>query len=183
MDLNRHVNNVVYFRYLEQARIEWFDLAVNEWRDGSHGIVIANAFCNFLKPLAYPATIEVCVYVGSPELFPANIACEYTGSPMPTSTASRPCRAPLTSDIEVTTTVSSSSFASIVTQYEPPLITRGASWVPSVLGRSSSFAHALPGPYVGGQAYARARPRRDRGADPSRRWKRLPTGRPLAPSC
>jgi acyl-CoA thioester hydrolase len=66
MDLNRHVNNVVYFRYLEQARIEWFDLAVDEWRDGSHGIVIANAFCCFLKPLTYPATIEVCVYVGPP---------------------------------------------------------------------------------------------------------------------
>ena len=66
MDLNRHVNNVVYFRYLEQARIEWFDLAVNEWRDSSHGIVIASAHCNFLKPLTYPATIEVCLYAGHP---------------------------------------------------------------------------------------------------------------------
>ena len=59
MDLNRHVNNVEYFRYLEQARIEWFDLAVKPWRDGTHGIVIANAHCNFLAPLTYPATIEV----------------------------------------------------------------------------------------------------------------------------
>jgi acyl-CoA thioester hydrolase len=66
MDLNRHVNNVVYFRYFEQARIEWFDRAVNEWRDRSHGIVIANAYCNFLKPLAYPATIEVALSVGPP---------------------------------------------------------------------------------------------------------------------
>lgn len=66
MDLNRHVNNVVYFRYFEQARIEWLDLAVNEWRDRSYGIVIANAHCNFLKPLAYPATIEVALSVGSP---------------------------------------------------------------------------------------------------------------------
>jgi acyl-CoA thioester hydrolase len=66
MDLNRHVNNVVYFRYFEQARIEWFDLAMNAWRDRSHGIVIANAYCNFLQPLAYPATIEVPLLVGPP---------------------------------------------------------------------------------------------------------------------
>jgi acyl-CoA thioester hydrolase len=66
MDVNRHVNNVVYFRYLEQARIEWFDAALKDWRDGVHGIVIADATCTFLKPLLYPATIEVCVYAGPP---------------------------------------------------------------------------------------------------------------------
>jgi acyl-CoA thioester hydrolase len=66
MDLNRHVNNVEYFRYMEQARIEWFDIALHEWRAGTHGIVIANAYCNFLAPLVYPATIEVCLYVGPP---------------------------------------------------------------------------------------------------------------------
>ena len=66
MDLNRHVNNVVYFRYLEQARIEWLDLAASQWREGTQGIVIANAYCNFLAPLAYPATIDVCLYVGPP---------------------------------------------------------------------------------------------------------------------
>lgn len=66
MDLNRHVNNVEYFRYLEQARIEWFDLAVNTWRERGYGIVIANAHLNYLQALTYPATIEVCVYVGPP---------------------------------------------------------------------------------------------------------------------
>jgi acyl-CoA thioester hydrolase len=66
MDLNRHVNNVVYFRYFEQARIEWFDAAVNAWRDRSHGIVIANAYCNFIRPIEYPAELDVCVYVGAP---------------------------------------------------------------------------------------------------------------------
>jgi acyl-CoA thioester hydrolase len=66
MDVNRHVNNVVYFRYLEQARIEWFDAALSEWREGTHGIVIADAHCNFLRPLAYPATIEVRVFAGAP---------------------------------------------------------------------------------------------------------------------
>jgi acyl-CoA thioester hydrolase len=66
MDVNRHVNNVVYFRYLEQARIEWFDAALEQWREGTHGIVIADAHCTFLEPLVYPATIEVCVYAGPP---------------------------------------------------------------------------------------------------------------------
>ena len=30
MDALGHVNNVVYFRFMEQARIEWFDSLVAE---------------------------------------------------------------------------------------------------------------------------------------------------------
>jgi hypothetical protein len=44
MDAMGHVNNTVYFRYMEQARIGWFDALVPEeeaWK--STGIVIANA--------------------------------------------------------------------------------------------------------------------------------------------
>ena len=66
MDVNQHVNNVVYFRYMEQARIEWFHSALDERRDNLHGIVVANAFCNFLKPMSYPGTVEVRLSVGPP---------------------------------------------------------------------------------------------------------------------
>jgi acyl-CoA thioester hydrolase len=44
MDANGHVNNTVYFRYMEQARIGWFDALVPEaeaWK--TTGIVVANA--------------------------------------------------------------------------------------------------------------------------------------------
>ena len=67
MDAMGHVNNTVYFRFMEQARIGWFDALVPEqeaWT--STGIVIANASCNFKRPLTYPGTVEVKVYIGTP---------------------------------------------------------------------------------------------------------------------
>jgi acyl-CoA thioester hydrolase len=67
MDAMGHVNNTVYFRYMEQARIGWFDALVpgdEAWQ--STGIVIANASCNFKRPINYPGTVEVKVYAGAP---------------------------------------------------------------------------------------------------------------------
>ncbi len=67
MDAMGHVNNTVYFRYMEQARISWFEALIPEdeaWR--STGIVIANATCNYKRPITYPGTVEVRLYVGAP---------------------------------------------------------------------------------------------------------------------
>jgi acyl-CoA thioester hydrolase len=67
MDAMGHVNNTVYFRYMEQARIGWFDALVPQaeaWK--STGIVIANASCNFKRPINYPGTVKVKVFVGLP---------------------------------------------------------------------------------------------------------------------
>ena len=67
MDAMGHVNNTVYFRYMEQTRISWFDRLVPEdeaWQ--STGIVIANASCNYKRPLTYPGTVEVRLHVGAP---------------------------------------------------------------------------------------------------------------------
>jgi len=67
MDAMGHVNNTVYFRYMEQARISWFDRLVPEddaWQ--STGIVIVNASCNYKRPITYPGTVEVKVQVGAP---------------------------------------------------------------------------------------------------------------------
>ena len=67
MDAMGHVNNSVYFRYMEQARIGWFDAlvpAAEAWKDT--GIVIANASCNFKRPINYPGTVEVKLLVGPP---------------------------------------------------------------------------------------------------------------------
>jgi len=67
MDAMGHVNNTVYFRYMEQARIGWFDALVPQeeaWQ--STGIVIANASCNFRKPINYPGIVEVRVTIGAP---------------------------------------------------------------------------------------------------------------------
>src|SRR5438552_12164288 len=67
MDAMGHVNNTVYFRYMEQARIGWFDALVPEaeaWK--TTALVIANASCSFKRPINYPGTVEVKVYVGEP---------------------------------------------------------------------------------------------------------------------
>ena len=67
MDAMGHVNNTVYFRFMEQARISWFDALVPDgeaWK--STGIVIANASCNFKRAMTYPGTVEVKVYTGPP---------------------------------------------------------------------------------------------------------------------
>jgi acyl-CoA thioester hydrolase len=67
MDAMAHVNNTVYFRYMEQARISWFEALLprgEAW--GSTGIVIANASCNFKKAINYPGTVEVKMFAGPP---------------------------------------------------------------------------------------------------------------------
>jgi acyl-CoA thioester hydrolase len=67
MDAMGHVNNTVYFRYMEQARIGWFESLVapgEAWK--RTGIVIANAACNFKRPINYPGTVEVRVLAGPP---------------------------------------------------------------------------------------------------------------------
>ena len=67
MDMLGHVNNTVYFRYMEQARIEWiYALAGGQGYDDGHGPVIVNASCNFMVPLVYPADVEVCMFIGDP---------------------------------------------------------------------------------------------------------------------
>lgn len=70
MDAQRHVNNTVYFRYMEQARISLFDkLGV---RSNGSGIpvnlspVVITASCTYMKALVYPGTVEVSVEMGDP---------------------------------------------------------------------------------------------------------------------
>ena len=65
MDAMGHVNNTVYFRFMEQTRISWFEALMprgEAW--GTTGIVIVNASCNFRKPISYPATVELKMYAG-----------------------------------------------------------------------------------------------------------------------
>ncbi len=65
MDALGHVNNTVYFRYMEQARIEWlFALHADVGAYQGTGPVIVNASCTFLEPLVYPGDVEVRVYLG-----------------------------------------------------------------------------------------------------------------------
>jgi acyl-CoA thioester hydrolase len=67
MDAMGHVNNTVYFRYMEQARIEWFYAFARELDTkpyAEQGPVIINASCTFLEPLVYPGDVEVKMFLG-----------------------------------------------------------------------------------------------------------------------
>lgn len=66
MDALGHVNNTVYFRYLETARIDWLQSIRCNPDPQSHGPVIANAFCNFYRQLEYPGDIVAKLYVSDP---------------------------------------------------------------------------------------------------------------------
>jgi acyl-CoA thioester hydrolase len=66
MDAMGHVNNTLYFRYMEQARIEWFTEAGCDPDPNGEGPVIINARCTFIKQLKYPGEIEVRTFVASP---------------------------------------------------------------------------------------------------------------------
>ncbi len=65
MDAYGHVNNTVYFRYMEQARVEWIEEMRIPVRPGGDGPVIINAACTFLRPMTYPGTVEVRTLVGA----------------------------------------------------------------------------------------------------------------------
>jgi acyl-CoA thioester hydrolase len=64
MDAYGHVNNTVYFRYMEQARVEWLEEMQFPVRPGGEAPVIVNASCTFLLPMNYPGMVEVRTYAG-----------------------------------------------------------------------------------------------------------------------
>lgn len=58
MDAFAHVNNTVYLRWFESARIAWFERA-GLLNGGAHGVgpILASTHCRFLQPVVYPATV------------------------------------------------------------------------------------------------------------------------------
>jgi acyl-CoA thioester hydrolase len=67
MDAFGHVNNTVYFRYMEQVRISWFEHMdfLGQPADGQ-GPVIVNASMEFLKQLHYPGDVIGRMSVATP---------------------------------------------------------------------------------------------------------------------
>ncbi len=64
MDALGHVNNTVYFRYMEQGRIEMLDrLGIAIDPHGIHPVII-NTACTFLVPLSYPGDAEIRIFTG-----------------------------------------------------------------------------------------------------------------------
>jgi acyl-CoA thioester hydrolase len=59
MDAMGHVNNVVYFRLMEEARIQWFDRLGFSTLPVGQAPILAHVSCDFVKPLSYPGLAVV----------------------------------------------------------------------------------------------------------------------------
>ena len=83
MDAMGHVNNTLYFRYMEIVRLEWLYAAGGKVTPTGHGPVIVNAFCNFIKQLAFPGDVLAKHYVANPgrSSFDTFITLERTDAP------------------------------------------------------------------------------------------------------
>jgi acyl-CoA thioester hydrolase len=61
MDAFQHVNNTVYFRHFESARIAYFEKfeAIRVMEETGIGPILAAADCVYKIPLTYPDTVSV----------------------------------------------------------------------------------------------------------------------------
>lgn len=61
MDALQHVNNVVYFRYFETARIDYFKhvALMEETQSTSIGPVVSETQCRYKIPVTFPDTLLV----------------------------------------------------------------------------------------------------------------------------
>jgi acyl-CoA thioester hydrolase len=66
MDAMGHVNNTIYFRYMEIVRLDWIFQVGGSTDLSGTGPIIINAFCNFLRQLTFPGDARVTMYVAKP---------------------------------------------------------------------------------------------------------------------
>ena len=61
MDALGHVNNIVYFRYFESARVAYLTRInfIDPEANGGIAAILASTHCDFRKALAYPDTVSV----------------------------------------------------------------------------------------------------------------------------
>ena len=61
MDALNHINNVVYFRYFENARMKYFENTgmMEVMQATKIGPILGATECKFLEPLTYPDTITL----------------------------------------------------------------------------------------------------------------------------
>jgi acyl-CoA thioester hydrolase len=65
MDANGHVNNVIYFRYIEHARLKYFH-ELGFWQcqaETGIGPILAWTDCRFRRPLDYPDDVSIATRI------------------------------------------------------------------------------------------------------------------------
>ena len=66
MDTLGHVNNTLYFRYMEIVRLDWIFKVGGRTEPSGQGPLIVNSFCNFLRQLDFPGELRVTMFVANP---------------------------------------------------------------------------------------------------------------------
>lgn len=66
LDANRHVNNVTYFTYFEQARVDWLKRTGMQTTDEGEGPVVVRTSCNYKRSIPYLDALDVRMYAGAP---------------------------------------------------------------------------------------------------------------------
>ncbi|ABC38906.1 thioesterase family protein [Burkholderia thailandensis E264] len=84
MDAFGHVNNTVYFRYMEEARVTWFGkLGIAGGNGEGQGPVVVNASMEFLRQLHYPGDVIARLLAAKPGRSSFDTAFELTRSDDP----------------------------------------------------------------------------------------------------
>ena len=59
MDAMAHLNNTIYFRLMEEARIQWFHKIGFSTLPSGQAPILAHVSCDFLRAMNYPGTARV----------------------------------------------------------------------------------------------------------------------------
>jgi acyl-CoA thioester hydrolase len=62
MDGFGHVNNALYLRYMEEARVRWLEDCAPDWATGAEGPVVANITIDYRRPIVWPATLRCTIH-------------------------------------------------------------------------------------------------------------------------
>jgi acyl-CoA thioester hydrolase len=65
LDAMQHVNNTIYFRFMEQARFESLSTLEYELGEDGSGPVVINSHCTFKRPLKFPGNVRIATYIGA----------------------------------------------------------------------------------------------------------------------
>jgi acyl-CoA thioester hydrolase len=63
LDAFNHVNNAMYLRYLEEARLRWLMSLAGPWMDTHVAPVVASVLANFRRPIGWPEDVAVELYI------------------------------------------------------------------------------------------------------------------------
>lgn len=64
MDADGHVNNAEFYRYMEEARMRWVHSLGLAMTPPAPVPILAASACSFRKPLFYPGSVTVEIYLG-----------------------------------------------------------------------------------------------------------------------